>query len=159
MKAKTVLAAYLLAVGLCFVPALGYGEITKWMHEREVSYVDYHLLKARLDYMMYNPGMPLAFSAFYDPDGGYARAWELPKGISTKGKICVSIRDIKGMLFRSSGIALLDEFKRHSKAIFGWIVVPTRITDANTDIVAMFTSREGIPLGYFYQGEYYLWEK
>lgn len=52
---------------------------------------------------------------------------------------------------------MLDEFKRQLEVIYSFIEIVA--TDMDSDIIAEFLSRENIPLGYFYQGEYYLWEK
>jgi len=37
--------------------------------------------------------------------------------------------------------------------------ISAEATDMDGDIVAVFYRREGIPLGYFYQGGYHLWGK
>lgn len=55
MKGEKLLAAFLLSVGLCFVPVLGYGEVKKWMYESKALYMDLKLLDARIDYMMSKP--------------------------------------------------------------------------------------------------------
>jgi len=48
----------------------------------------------------------------------------------------------------------LDSFKKNLEVIYSFIRVIA--TDMDTDVVALFLSKEEIPLGYFYQGEYYL---
>jgi len=65
--------------------------------------------------------------------------------------------DNRGVFSYKSGIALRDEFKRQLKVIYSFISLVA--TDMDADIVAQFLSREAIPLGYFYQGEYHLWEE
>ena len=161
MRSKTLLAAFLLGAGLCFVSALGYGEVKQ---QPEVSVMDlyllkeFDLLKARVDYMMCNPTNFLNVNFYYDPEGTRRKIFELPEGVDTKDKIFVKVQDNRDVFSYESGTALLDQFKRELEAIYSFLTLPT-MGDMNTDIVAIFCSREGIPLGYFYQGEYHLWEK
>ena len=72
-------------------------------------------------------------------------------------KIGVSIWDNRGQFTYKSGIALKDTFKRSLEVIYSFIV--HLATDMNTDIVAYFSSREGIQLGMFKDGEYLLQEE
>ena len=51
-----------------------------------------------------------------------------------------------------------DEFKSILEALFSYLEAGVA-TDMDTDIVAKFHSKGAIPLGYFYQGEYHLWEE
>ena len=159
MRGKRLLAAFLLGVGLCFVPTLGYGEVAHWLHKRKVSSMNFWLLNARVDYMMHNPTRFLIVTFHYNPVGTLKGAVEFPEGvdIDTKGKIHVLIRDSRGVFSDKSGTALLDQFKTELKVIYSFLRFIA--SDMDTDIVARFVSREEIPLGYFYQGEYYLWEK
>ena len=158
MRSKKLLPAFLLGVGLCFVPVLGYGEVKKEMDEKKVSLMRFHLLWARVNYIMDYPTTFLAVNFIYDPDGKYRG--EFPEDIDTKGKICAQItdnRDVFSIPFYKSKRALLERFKEELEAAYWYI---DRVaTDMDTDIVAKFYSREGNPLGYFYQGEYHLWEK
>ncbi len=55
MKTQELLVAILLAVGLYLVPALGYGEVEQWRWEHSASYMDFSLLKGRVNYIMRNP--------------------------------------------------------------------------------------------------------
>ena len=157
MRSRVLLATALLGVGLCFVPASGYGEVKKWMVEGKANYIKVELLKARVSYLMRNPTTFLNVEFTYDPTGYIGEIMKLPKGVDTKGKIFVSVGDSRGVFSYRSGIALLDQFKRKLKIIYSFIQLVA--TDMNADIVAEFTTREGIPLGYFYQGEYHLWER
>jgi len=156
MKGKNCLVAFLLAVGFCFVPALGYGEVKQ---QPEVSVMDLYLLKefdllrARVDYMMCNPTNFLNVNFYYDPEGTHRKIFELPEGVDTKGKIFVKVQDNRDIFSYESGTALLDQFKGKLETIYSFLTLPT-MGDMNADIVAMFCNREGIPLGYFYQGEY-----
>lgn len=52
MRSKQLLAAFLLGVGLCFVPVLGYGFMMSYEDTREI---EIKLLDARLDYIMCKP--------------------------------------------------------------------------------------------------------
>ena len=155
MKVKALLAAFLLGVGLYFVPASGRGEVPKRVHEQKVTGIDFFLLDARVNYMMRNPTNFLYILVRYDPDGGFGEVF--PQGVDTKGKVCVKLRDTRDVFSYKSGIALLDQFKKELKIIYSYIEPVA--TDMDTDIVAKLVSREAIPLAYFYQGEYHLWER
>jgi len=176
-----VLVIILLAVGLCFVPSLGYGEVRmrpdrdpltvadlvlgkynweerlgKWVEEIDgdisLLWLDVDLNTARVDYMMRNPTTFLYVSMFYDQDGARAKG-VFPGSIDTKGKVCVLILDNMDVFANKSGTPLLEEFKKRLETIYSFI--DHIATDMNTDIVAQFRSGEDIPLGYFYQGEYH----
>jgi len=182
MKGKRVLAAFLLGVGLCFVPVLGYGEVIipgygtqigdrlgGAMDEKLWPYVegiredvrllrlDNALLNARIQYIMRNPTNFLSVDCYYDSDGrfSYPNIF-FPEGVETKGKIVILINDNRGE-FYLSGVALLDVLSANLKIIYSFLSPVA--TNMDTDIVAIFLSKEGIPLGYFHQGEYHLWEK
>jgi len=157
MKGKKLLAAFLLGVGLCLVPALGYGEIKEWMHKVGISYMDFWLLDARVSYMMHNPTTFLNVNFLYDPIGRYRRVEKLPESVDTKGKIVIVISDTRDVFSYKSGIALLDQFKRELEVEYTFL--RSLATDMDTDIVAIFANKEIIPLGYFYQGEYHLWRE
>ena len=159
MRGKKLLAAFLLGVGLCFVPALGYGEVQEWTYERKASYMEICLLRAEIDYMMNNPTNFLSINFYYDPDGRFGRIEKLPESISTKSKIFVVVRDTRRVFSDKSGIVLLDEFKKELEVIYSYSSIGAVAMDMNADIVAIFCDRENIPLGYFYQGEYHLWKE
>lgn len=65
--------------------------------------------------------------------------------------------DKSGRFSGKSGIDLLDEFKRQLEAIY--LFLGSVSTDMDVDIVAEFFSKQGIPLGHFYQGKYHLWKE
>ena len=166
MKGKGLLAALLLAVGVCFVPALGYGVVHEWTDEIKVSALEFNLLAAKVGYMMERPTNFLNVRFIYDPDGLHGKVAEsgadtgylkLPKGADTNGKILVMVFDSRGEFSDRSRTALLGQFKRELELIFKhlWSIVAT---DMDTDMIASFWGRGDIPLGYFYQGEYHLWE-
>jgi len=169
MKGKKLLAAFLLGVGLCFVPALGHGEILGKYGVREYTdevrgdkelAMESGLLEARVDYMMRSPTSFLNVEFYYDPVGMYSPLF--PEDVDTKEKIWVDILDNRGVFSDKSGVALLKEFKRHLEAIFSHLGQVA--TDIDNDVVV---SLGVIPCGfeirtqlaYFYQGEYHLWEK
>ncbi len=52
---------------------------------------------------------------------------------------------------------MLDQIRKNLTNIYAFIMIEA--TDMNTDVVATFLNREEIPLAYFYQGEYHLWEE
>ena len=157
MSGKRLLAAFLLGVGFCFVPVLGYGEVKHRAAEIKATFMDLTLLDAKVRYMMSNPTNFLYVNFYYDSAGGYGELEGFSEDVDTTGKIFVSIYDTRDIFSYKSGIALLDSFKRALEAAY-WCIKMCA-TDMDTDIVAKFYSREGIPLGYFYQGEYHLWEK
>ncbi|MCK4617606.1 hypothetical protein KAT45_01760, partial [Candidatus Aerophobetes bacterium] len=157
MRGKKLLAAFLLGVGLCFVPVLGQGEVTHYLHERKTSSMNFWLLNARVSYMMHNPNSFLNVNFHYDPVGDLRGVVKFPEGvdIDTKGKIHVLVRDNRGVFSYKSGRVLLNQFKRQLELIYSFIELMA--TDMDIDIVAKLVSREQIPLAYFYQGEYHLW--
>jgi len=118
-----------------------------------------NLLTARIDYMTRNPNNFLYVSLLYDKYGVFRSSF--PESADMKSdmnsKIIVTIVDNRDMFSDKSGIALLDEFKRNLEVVYSY--VSDIATNLDTDIVAKFWSRGGIPLGYFYQGEYHLWEE
>ena len=159
MKGKRVLAAFLLGVGLCFMPALGYGRVQR-LQDYRIPYMKFFLLESKVLYIMRNPTSFLYVDFVYDQDGTLGRSLEtvgLAEGIDTKEKIVIDITDTRGVFSGKSGAALLSEFKNKLKHIY--LYVRTIAWNMDTDIVAKFWSKEGDFLGYFYQGEYHLWEK
>jgi len=158
MKSKKLLAAFLLGVGLCFVPVLGHGgQLEHLSYGAGVSLINSFLLEARVNYVMRNPTDFLNVQMYYDSDGKYSRG--LPESVDTKGKLFVWVVDNRDVFSDKSEIALLNIFKRSLKEIYSCMVLAVMTTDMDTDIVAVFLSRELTPLGYFYQGEYHLWKK
>jgi len=77
--------------------------------------------------------------------------------VNTKRKVYVMVRDIRGVFSHKSGTALLEEFNKQLEVAYSCI--DSVATNMYTDIVVTSDSKEEIPLGYFYQGKYYLWEK
>jgi len=156
MRGKRLLAAFLLGVGLCFVPALGYGEVNQEMDEEETSLMRFRLLWARVNYIMDYPTTFLRVNFIYDRDGTFKE--KFPESVDTKGKICVRIVDtrevFKDEFFHKSKRALLEEFKEVLETVY-WYIEEVA-TDMNADVVAKFESEEGPLLAYFYQGEYHL---
>lgn len=173
MRYKKLLASVLLGVGVLFVSTLGYGEVKRELYKkRGMPLLSWRLLQATVHYMEENPDSFLKVDISYDEDGTWGRFsyfldtdW-LPGYVDTKGKICLLVGD---NIFREdgervfcgkSGTGLLNEFKRQLEIIYPFI--ERYATDMDTDIVASFYTRERkpslpVPLGYFYQGEYYLW--
>ena len=156
MRTKKLLAAFLLGVGLCFVPVSGYGKVEHWMDEAKASLMSVKLLEARLEYMMSKPDNFLWVRFSYDPDGHVGRKY-FPRILDTEGKIWVMVKDSRRVFYYKSGGALLDQFKKELETIYWFIELIA--TDMNTDIVATFQSAENVSLGYFYQGKYHLWER
>ncbi|MFQ6065839.1 MAG: hypothetical protein ACE5K3_00995 [bacterium] len=157
MKVKRLLAAFLLGVGLCFVPILGHGEVKEWMYEQKATQMAASLSWARINYIMGNPTNFLFVGFFYDPDGELGIK-SFPEGVDTRGKIIVWVQDNRGVFSYKSGTALLDLFKGVLENIYS-AGLQSVATDMKTDIVAKFHTKREIPLGYFYQGKYHLWEK
>ena len=164
MKARGLLAAFLLAVGLCFVPALGYGEVKQEWEAIEATLMDIKFLEAIDDYIMSNPTSFLNVRFGYDLLGVVGEDKKLFSGrINTENKIIVRIIDNRGVFSAKSGITLLHEFEKQLKTIYSFIYWHLLATDIDNDIVAIFYDLYGYeetsPLGYFYQGEYHLWEE
>ena len=158
MRGKVFLAAFLLGVGLCFVPVVGYGEVMNWMIKSkfQMSLMESRLLEARVDYIMRNPTVFLDVNLWHG--GLFApKPRALPDDVDITGKIIVTIGDSRGGFSYKSGVVLLDQFKKSLKVICSFI--DDIATDMNTDVVAVLYSRQAIPLAYFYQGKYHLWEK
>jgi len=167
MRARGLITAFLLGVGLSFVPGLGQGEIKSPRHLGKISSMDWRLLQATVNYMQENPTNFLRVHICYDEDGSWEESF-FPKHIDTRGKVCLLVGDniFRGdderLFCGKSGTDLLNEFKRQLENIYSFI--EDYATEMNTDIAAYFYTRErkpslGIPLGYFYQGEYHLWGK
>lgn len=185
MKGRGLLAVFFLSVGLCFVSVLGYGEVITGLSEELISeqewyfkkhfpdepiktvltytrkehptYWQFYVLRARVDYLMRNPNSFACVFADSDEFGGLREVYKLPEDVKTKGKVLIAVYDKKGVFSYKSGTALLEALKRILVVFYSYLDV--WVTDMDADIVAKFYSKEDIPLGYFYQGEYYLWEK
>jgi len=155
MKGKGLLVAFLLAVGLCFVPGVGHGEVPDWAPELKADKIDVRLLEGIVRYIMFNPESFLVITCTHDDLGLFAEYY--PAGASTQGKINIMIKDNRQRFSRKYGRALLNEFKIELEEIY-YLVEPVA-TDMDSDVVALFCRHEGKPLGYFYQGEYHLWER
>jgi len=150
VKNKKLLAILLLSMSFCFMSGVGYGEI-----KYEGIYMVIRLLEARVDYIMHNPNSFLEVRFYNDRDGAFTNSF--PKGVDTKGKVYVWVTDNRDQFSYKSEIALLDTFKRSLEVIYSFISL--LVTNMNTDVVAKLESKERIPLAYFYQGEYHLWEE
>jgi len=159
MKNKKLSAIILLSLIFCFVSRVGYGEIPEWKIERKASTLDMELLDAKIRYMMWSPDNFLYVDFYYDEYGVYGVADRLPKSVDTKGKIYIQVADIRGVFSQKNRKALLDELERQLEYIYSYLELNEVTSDMAADIVAVFYSEEEIPLGYFYQGEYHLWEK
>lgn len=173
MRTRVVLAIILLAVGLCLVSGVGYGEVKgiEWlnkMSESKVSFVQHFFLGARVDYIMRNPTSFLNIRFLYhEPRLENVMFSDVPESVDTKGKLIIWIKDNRGVFSDKSEAALLYLFEVHLKSIWFWIggLAPGGM---DNNVVAIFYSSkitftrdrtlEGI-LGYFYQGEYHLWER
>jgi len=169
MKGKRLLAAFLLGVGLCFVPVLGYGEIPgklvqgkvdAWF-DSKVSLLDFYLLEARVDYIMLNAPQHEYVWMKYDMDGSFEKFFKFPEEVRTSDKIVIVIRDIREF-YAPDALALvkwslLELFRQQLKVIFAYI--KDLATDMDNDIVALVQTKDQVPLAYFYQGKYHLWEE
>jgi len=155
MRNKRVLAVILLAGGLCFVPAMGYGEIQSSLYKSEGESMELRLLRARLDYIMSNPTIFLDVDFHYDVEG----VWEdeFPEGVTTQGKIVVVIYDSRGRFTDKPSLLLLNEFRMTLEVLYSYI--ESVATNMYADIVSKLYTEDEIPLGCFYRGVYELWEK
>jgi len=114
-------------------------------------------LEEKVNYIMNNPADFLYIWFDYGPDERLEK--ELPGDVDTQGKLIIYVRDSRGVFSGKSGEALLDQFKRELESIRSssfevWIELEGR---QKQNVVAKFISKEGNPLGYFYQGKYHLW--
>ncbi len=123
----------------------------------KATLMELNLSRARIDYMMRNPRTFLYVELYYDQDGEFGQSEVLRKSIDTKNKIYVAVYDNRDAFSYKCGEDLLNEFKARLEVIYPF--TKFYATDMDTDIVAQFYSRENVPLGYFHQGEYYLWEE
>ncbi len=156
MRKKRFLAAILLGAVLCFVVGgVGHGEIDERELQVKASYIQVSLLRAQVSYIMRNPTKFLNVGFFYYPPGQLPD--KFPAYINTKGKIYISIIDNRDMFAGLSSIALLNAFKKVVEIIYSFIQLTA--TDMDVDIVADLHTEEGIPLAYFHQGEYLLWNE
>lgn len=119
--------------------------------------MNFVLLEARINYMMRNSPNFLYVSFYYDPDGSFGKAEEFPEKVDTEGKIFVAVIDNKRAFSNKSGVVLRKQFKMILESIYSFIQGVA--TDMDNDVVAKFHSEDEIPVGYFYQGEYHLWEE
>ncbi len=156
MRRKKILAVILLVASFCFVSGVGYGEIPEWVFKVKVDNMKFALLAARVDYMMAKPDSFLGVSCYYDSVGDWAEFF--PAGVSTKGKVVISVLDNRGVFDDKTGELLLDYFKKELNFIYVSIFRHMPI-DINNDIIVEFMDNFGEPLGYFSEGEYHLWEE
>ena len=156
MKIRRILLAILLVIGFCFVSLASYGEVQSWMTERTVPFMDFKLLEARVDFIMSNPTNFTDIHMFYDRDGDIGKQI-LGEGFDTTGMIGIRVNDKREVFSDLSGTALKEEFKKRLDILYTFI--KDIATDMNNDVVVGFYSKADILLGYFYEGEYYLWEE
>jgi len=160
MRGKKLLAALLLGVGLCSVPGLAHSEISELLKGKAYSHIKFCLLDARITYMMNNPDRFL--NVYFVPDevGAFGKLVGLPEAVDTKNKVCIYIKnnreiDLFSPDWGESG--LFFSFEVVLKNIYSYIsLVATNMDD---DIVAVFHSKTGVKVGYFFEGEYHLWEE
>lgn len=123
----------------------------------KATLMELSLSRSRIDYVMRNPTTFLYVELYYDQDGEFGQSEILGGCADTKDKIYVAIYDNRDAFSCKYGENLLNEFKARLEVIYPF--TKFYATDMDTDIVAQFYSREDVPLGYFYQGKYYLWEE
>jgi len=102
MKVRMLLAALLLTVGLCFVPALGHGIVGQYKDPWKMEILT---LEARLNYIMRNPMTFLAVNYWYDEWGFAVKGEGLPEDIDTSGKIIIGVIDNRNRYGPTSRIA------------------------------------------------------
>lgn len=154
MKYRKLLTIVLLSLSFCFVSGAGFGEVLL-RGEMEVSPIEFLLLQDRIDYVMFNPTVPLIVDFHYDSDGQWGIFF--PEKVNTKGKIFVWIQDRTDIFSDKTGKVLMDQLKKNLENIYAFIMAEA--TDMDTDVAAIFLDREEVPLAYFYEGEYHLWEE
>ena len=160
MRGKGVLAAFLLGVGLCFVPGLAHSEISELLKEKAYSHIKFCLLDARITYMMNHPDHFLNVYFVYDEYGVFGKPIGLPEAVDTRNKVCIYIKNNREIdLFSPDWAesALFFSFKVVLGNIYSYIGLLA--TNMDTDIVAVFYSKTDVKVGYFFEGEYHLWEE
>lgn len=169
MKNKKLLAIILLS--FCFVSGVGYGEeltLEEWregLHNQKASELDLTILKARTSYIMENPTNFLNIYCIYDAFGlaGLDDLREKKLAfygiISTKGKLVVWIRDNRAAFSDKSRVDLLTIFHKHLLAFLYTSAGLGTFFPYDTHVLAIFYTEEKVPVGYFYEGEYHLWEE
>ena len=158
MKKKLLLAAILLGIVLCFVVSgVGHSKIHPSFNEGN----DLEIFQdARISYIMGNPDGFLLVNFTYDhPELGglLGLHLEYPEGVDTVGKVLVQVYDTRGVFSGKSGVSLLAQCKKELDYMYYYI--DAYVWDMDNDVVAKFYSGKNIPLAYFYQGEYRLWEE
>ncbi len=165
MRNKKLLAIVLLSLSFCFVVSgVGYGEVQQGWEVIEATLMDIKFLEATNDYIMSNPTSFLNIRFSYDLLGAVGEDKELfSGGINTEDKIIVRVIDNRGIFSPKSGLTLLHEFEEQLETIYFFIYTHLLATDMDNDIFAIFYNPDGyektLPLGYFHQGEYHLWEE
>jgi len=155
MRGKKLLAAFLLGVGLCFVPGVGQGEIREALLMYEPRYIEVFLVQSTVRYIMFSHESFLVVMPSYDEFGLHAD--DYPAGVRTAGKIHIIIQDNRGIFYGKHGEDLLSQFKRELERFY--LFMKHIATDMDADIVTTFKNTGGEELGYFYQGEYHLWSE
>ena len=169
MRKKRFSAAILLVVVLCFVSGVGYGE-EKTMEQRrefrvqQASALDFYLLASKVNYIMKNPNDFLDITCSYTTfditsvEGLGYDDLNLPEDFVTTDKLFIIIRDHRDVLSGETDLDSLELFGTHLLGFFNGSVLGAFFLYPY-DIVAIFYSKGDIPQGYFYQGEYHLWEE
>lgn len=168
MRAKVLLATILLGMGLCSTPtwsqeqrdidweeALKAENLMGFFADKETKLINHYLLEIRIDYMMWNPDTHLYVELYWGWNDSYDE--DFPEGTSTKNKLFVKIFDNRRTYGAKTGTVLLDRFKRDLEVIHGFTKGLLNPMDQN--IVAKLYTKQGIPLAYYSQGEYHLWER
>ncbi len=156
MKGKRLSAIIiLLGVVLCFVSVVGHGEILHQLDEVKATKMDFFLLTAKVSYMMSNPADFLNVSFYYDASG---KAWkhEFPE-LDTGAKVFILVVDDPQWYAYETPAGRLRLFEEDLKIIYSFI--DQIATNMDTDIIAKLYGGTGIPLAYFYEGEYYSLEE
>ena len=157
MRYKKVLATVLLAVSFCFVSGVGYGELIEkeYLLGTQARPIESQFVESIINYIMMYPDSFLRVSHYYDEIGRWAEYF--PAGVKTKDKIVVFILDSRDIFSGKTGTTLLLELKLQGfRACY---FLGAIVSDMDNDIVVKFMDNLGEPLGYFYQGEYHLWDE
>ena len=164
MRGKKLLATFLVGIVIvCFVPVPAGGRIPELFLESTSPVPPWQLfvLHARISFIMKNPDTFWEFEIVYDAKGVFTEFKEVPQRVDTEGKFVIKIYDSRDWFSKLESetprIKLLEILKGMLEKVYSYI--DYMATDMNTDIVAVFYSKQEIPLGYFYQGEYHLWEE
>ncbi len=156
MKNKKLLVVILLSLSFCFVSGVGYGKVHPDFNEGKSLEI---FQDARISYIMGKPDGFLLVNLIYShPQLGELIGLQLeyPEGVDTVGKVLIQVYDTRGVFSDKSGASLLAQCKKELDYIY--YCISASVWDMDNDVAAKFYTGKNIPLAYFSEGKYHLWE-